>query len=47
MSTIRKKTKMGRRLGLDNHFILKGLTEGLPSEMKKLVVTSAPKNEID
>lgn len=39
-----KKTKMGRTLGLDPCFILEGLTEGLPLEMKKLVATNAPNN---
>lgn len=38
-----KKMKMGRELGLEQKFILDGLTEGLPFELKKLVITNAPK----
>lgn len=39
-----RKTKIGRQLGLELRFILDGLTEGLPLEIKKLVVTNTPKN---
>lgn len=30
-----KKTKVGHTLGLDQHFILEGLTDELPLEMKQ------------
>lgn len=39
-----KKTKIGRELGLENKFILEGLTEGLPFELRKLVITNTPTN---
>lgn len=38
-----KKMKMGRDLGLEQKFILDGLTEGLPFELRKLLITNAPK----
>lgn len=37
------KVKLGRDLGLDNKFLLEGLTEGLPLDLRRLVITNAPK----
>lgn len=42
-----KKTKVARNLGLDNKFILEGLTEGLPLELKRFVVTNAPRTNTE
>lgn len=37
------KVKLGRDLGLENKFLLEGLTEGLPLDLRRLVITNAPK----
>lgn len=38
-----QKLKLGRGLGLDNRFILDGLTEGLPIQLQSLMVANTPK----
>lgn len=42
-----RKTEYGRNLKLSNEFILEGLTDGLPNELKKFVVVNPPKTLID
>lgn len=39
-----KKVKVARNLGLDPKFILEGLSEGLPLELRKLILVNNPKN---
>lgn len=39
-----KKLQIGRLLGLETRFLMEGLTEGLPSELKSLVIVNSPKS---
>lgn len=38
------KLEMGRKLGLSEKLILEGLTDGLPSDLKQLLILSPPNN---
>ena len=39
-----KKMNVGRTLGLENKLLLEGLTDGLPRELKQLVIFNSPKS---
>ena len=41
---IRKRCHAGRPLGLDTKLLLEGLTDGLPGELKQLVIVNSPKS---